>query len=620
MSYLKIQTVSDKKRFSLAIMLRMTEGVRRRLLSGQAIFLFLVCLLSVSPVLAEPAAQTEILSLTVQKNSTLDDLIVASGYGIDDENLETFLSEFMNLNPDIAYLSSLAQGTVVKIPVVHLKKINRDQPVIVGNNLPDGNPVAAESGAPPDLPTGNATAAEQAEKLEMGRFSNMDTAKAFLLKLIESGYTGGIEQQKNSNGQEEYKVYVLLSSAPGAEAGSESLTWSLLGQKGKSIHAAVTLTGIFTDNAFNTKENRKSDFSLLLTPEVWLNLPRTDKAADYENLSPRSTGGHVLDSLPGERLFGYQVSLYYRTDLPLIASKTSPYGSTATHKVAAGLALIGNRFSLNVSDQFEKAYQEREAGQVIRTDTRERYDANRFSAGVAYDTRNRFIFSLDYVNFITGYRSEIGEGLDRHDYGFTPTLRYRLTSKINLLAEYTYSVVSYDSNSSLDSKEQYFLGGLEWRLTEKSFGRVKAGYEVKDFIHGERYSGYSFELQLEQRLTPKTQFALAAYRKTNEMRVAGTAFTITTGARLSLSHMLTSKITTAFLLSYQNDRHKGTSLLSLSETAVNDDIYQAGVEVQYAFRRWLRARAEYFFTIKESSDPAFDYRSNTLLLGLTGAF
>jgi len=74
------------------------------------------------------------------------------------------------------------------------------------------------------------------------------------------------------------------------------------------------------------------------------------------------------------------------------------------------------------------------------------------------------------------------------------------------------------------------------------------------------------------------------------------------------------------MLSYINDKSKGTSLSSLSETAVNDDIYQAGLEVQYAFRRWFRTRVGYLFTQKNSSDPAFDYRTNTLLFGITGSF
>jgi hypothetical protein len=88
--------------------------------------------------------------------------------------------------------------------------------------------------------------------------------------------------------------------------------------------------------------------------------------------------------------------------------------------------------------------------------------------------------------------------------------------------------------------------------------------------------------------------------------------------------MITSKITAGVILAYLNDRNRGTyggtSVSSLSKTEVNDYLYQAGIEVQYAFRRWLRARAEYLFTTKNSSESSYDYRSNTLIFGLTGSF
>lgn len=474
--------------------------------------------------------------------------------------------------------------------------------------------VAAESGSPADpLP------AQPAVKAEMGRYSDIETAKAFLGRLTESGYTGSIEQQSDSSGQTTYKVLVELPAGSLDPGSAESLSWSLLGQRARNIHAAVTLTGIFTDNAFNTKTNRKSDFSVILSPEVWLNTPHTEKTVSYVNISPRSAGGHLLADLSGERLFGYQASLYYRADIPLLTSETSPYGKTPAQRLAAGLSYIGNNISLNLTDQFELSHQEREAGQFIG-DTGDRFNANRFNAGVGYDTRNRIIVSVDYVNFITGNRGITGQALDRHDWGLTPALRYRLSHKINLLAEYTYYAVSFDSNNTLDSREHYLIGGVEWRLTEKSFGRIKAGYVVKNFDHGDSYKGASIELQTEHRLSARTQLSLSAYRKTNETRVLNTAFAITTGARLALSHMITSKLSAALRLSYLRDRYRGTSASSLTETVVSDNIYQTGIEVQYSFRRWLRARAEYLFTLKNSSDPAFEYRSNTLLLGLTGTF
>ena len=625
MTLLKEKSKLNKNQFCPAVETRTAKGLRHRLQQGRSFLFVIIIVLLIHNAWAapNPSSQDKTLTVIVEKNSSLKDLIAASGYGIADEHVVAFRAEFMNLNPDVKSLNSLTRGTLVRVPVEHLVQISSGRSVLAQNAAPQ-KAVAAESGPPSDRQSGNTVNTEPTEKFEMGRFSDRETAEAFLMRLVESGYTGGIEQQNDSKGQAEYQVYVLLPFSVGGDTDSESLTWSILGKKGKDIHAAVTLTGLFTDNAFNTKANRKSDFSMFLTPEVWLNLPRTDKAVSYESVSPRSVGGHLLDTLPGERVYGYQASVYYRTDLPLITSNNSPYGSTATHKVAAGVAFIGNRFSLNVSDQLELSYQEREAGQIMRPDAQDRYNANRFSAAAAYDTRNRLIFSIDSVYFTTNYRLDTSEVFDRHDFGLTPAVRYRLTPKINLLVDYTYYTASYDNSGSLDSREQYLLGGLEWRLTEKSFGRLKAGYEVKDFKHGSDYKGFAFELQLDHRLTAKTQLSLSAFRKTNETRVYGTAFALSTGARLNLSHMITSKITAGVILAYLNDRNRGTyggtSVSSLSKTEVNDYLYQAGIEVQYAFRRWLRARAEYLFTTKNSSESSYDYRSNTLIFGLTGSF
>ncbi|MDP2157043.1 MAG: hypothetical protein Q8K68_04975, partial [Nitrospirota bacterium] len=70
----------------------------------------------------------------------------------------------------------------------------------------------AQTAAPASSDTGTGPAA-QTTKVEIGRFSNIETAKAFLLKLTESGYIGGVQQQKDSSGQAEYQVYLLLPAS-----------------------------------------------------------------------------------------------------------------------------------------------------------------------------------------------------------------------------------------------------------------------------------------------------------------------------------------------------------------------------------------------------------------------
>ncbi|GAB4489860.1 MAG: hypothetical protein OHK006_22000 [Thermodesulfovibrionales bacterium] len=418
-----------------------------------------------------------------------------------------------------------------------------------------------------------------------------------------------------------YQVYVLVPRSIEEDSASKTASWDLLGPKGKNIHAALTLFGVSTDNAFNTHNDRRSNFTLLLIPELWLNAPRTERAEAPGGLEPRASGGIIVDPYFGGLGAGYLANLYYRTDIPLNASSSSPYGSTPSHRIAGGLALAGNRFSISVSDQFDKSYQEKEAGMVIGDGTRDRYDANRLNARVIFDSKNRLILSIDFVDYRITYHNQGRLSDDRHDYGLIPAVRYRMTPKINLLFEYEYTDISYEDIGDQNSREHYMTGGLEWKFTEKSRGYIKAGYELKRFGRtGATYSGFSFSARGEHRLTPKTSIGLEAFRRTTETRMTGTSYAVSTGAELSLSHMLTSRITSGIRLAYWNDAYRGTHEEDLSDTFVREDICQAGITFQYAFRRWLTARAGYTYTFKDSSDPDLDYRTNTVFLGMTGSF
>lgn len=459
------------------------------------------------------------------------------------------------------------------------------------------------------------------EKTEMARFTKPETAQAFWAKLRESGYQGGVDELRDDAGKAVYQVYVLLPRSLEADNTPSGASWDLLGTKGKYVHAALTLLGISTDNAFNTHNDRRSNVTLFLIPELWLNAPRTESAESPGGLEPRASGGVILDPYFGGLGVGYLASLYYRTDIPLNSSSSSPYGSTPGHRISGGIALAGNRFSLMVSDQLDLSYQEKEAGMVISDDSRDRYDANRFNARVIFDSKNRLILSLDFVDYRINYHNQDRISGDRHDYSLIPAVRYRITPKINLLLEYEFTDISYEDLAGLNSREHYLTGGVEWKFTEKSRGYLRAGYETKRFDRtGETYSGFSFSVRGEHRLTPKTQIGVEAYRRTTETRMVGTSYAVSTGANLSLSHMLTSRITSGIHLAYWNDAYRGTREERLSDTFVREEIYQAGITLQYAFRRWLKARAGYTYTVKDSSESDFDYRTNTVFLGLTGSF
>ena len=74
-------------------------------------------------------AENKIFAFKLQKNISLDDLIVSSGYSISDEDVVVFMTDFLNLNPSVKSISSLKKGMLVRVPLKHLKKVSKAGPV-----------------------------------------------------------------------------------------------------------------------------------------------------------------------------------------------------------------------------------------------------------------------------------------------------------------------------------------------------------------------------------------------------------------------------------------------------------------------------------------------------------
>ncbi|MDP2156227.1 MAG: hypothetical protein Q8K68_00785, partial [Nitrospirota bacterium] len=70
----------------------------------------------------EKTRDNRVLALRLQKSISLDELIQTAGYGISDDNVILFLTEFLELNPTVKGVSILKKGTLVRMPVRHLKK------------------------------------------------------------------------------------------------------------------------------------------------------------------------------------------------------------------------------------------------------------------------------------------------------------------------------------------------------------------------------------------------------------------------------------------------------------------------------------------------------------------
>lgn len=477
------------------------------------------------------------------------------------------------------------------------------------------------------------------EKVNVITLDSREKAESFARDLEKSGYKTVVTAGEKGDSQN-YKVFILidkkeqnpsdasggLSQGPADNITTQDKTrsyesdekpsWGMLEKRHRYVHASLSLSGIYTDNALSSTNNKQSDFSTFLSPAIWIEFPYSSQHLAPLSLSSRSPGGSLLTRQWPDSLLRYQASLYYTTNIPLTSSSGGlAFGKIPSQTLTGRLLLSGNRFSLLAEDQYEFAHQEQEAGDVATTGKNDRYNSNLFNILLSYESRNRLVFQVGYSHFITGYHSDLGSFRDRQDNGFSASVSYKLSPKIDLTAEYRYLDISYDNAGGLDSSEHYVMGGLSWKITAKSRGLLKVGYGVKNFDHlSDRFNYFSFEAQLDHRFTPKTALSLSAFRKTRETNVMGMAFALTTGVNVRLQHLLTSRLTSSAGFIVANDHYKTWPQLT---SGVKSRIYQVNLALQYEFRKWLRGGIGYAYTIKNSSDSTLEYKSNTFYFNIT---
>jgi hypothetical protein len=383
------------------------------------------------------------------------------------------------------------------------------------------------------------------------------------------------------------------------------------------LHPAITVTEVYTDNAFSTKRDKKSDFSTYVIPNFTLAFPLLSVSMDpsqTQNTTPRSPSGLLVSTLTPEVLRRLQLFASYEPIIPVV-SKNSPSGNMIGHKLDGTAAYnMRSGISLSANDSFVRSYDTRSA-KTTTGDEVDKYRSNLLNAIASYDTGNRLRLRLDYSNFMLNYDAASTGFRDRRDNAYTAYLYFRVQPRTSLFAQYTFIDIDHIRDPLLDSEEQNMFGGVEWDITAKSKGVLKAGYGIKDFeAMNERPRNFICEAQLYHRFTSKTSAILKAFRKTNETDIETALYMVSNGVTLDYQQRITSKVTGAMNFLYEDDDYKGGV-----DDGRNDKIYQAGIRFQYAFRRWLRTDFGYTFTERRSNRSEFDFSSNTVSVGLTGS-
>lgn len=403
------------------------------------------------------------------------------------------------------------------------------------------------------------------------------------------------------------------SDVPIGETKKE-ITEDVFGPRGGFFHPFLSVIEYYSDNVFNNDRNKKSDFVTIISPGIWLSIPHVrEKLLNIEtsNISP---GGFTISRQKYEFFKRYQTYLFYNADIERFSRFES--GNTTSHKLEGFFQYnTPGGLSAEIVDQFIKSHDAWGTGLSTKLD---KFKTNLINFVLSYNLSERFKLRTEYSNFYVDYDASRNNFRDRVDNVISGYIFYRIKPKTSLFFEYEMMDINYDKDIISNSKEHHYYTGIEWNITAKSSGSIKAGYGIKDFSSSLKDSNnFIFEIKLDHKFTPKTSLILRATRRTEETNIYPTYYIMSNTIEAEYLQRIRSKILLYLALSYAREDYRGKVLYNNIVSKIKDDYYRGAVALQYEFREWLKADFGYIFNKRNSSLKDFDYTTNIIFLRLT---
>jgi hypothetical protein len=414
---------------------------------------------------------------------------------------------------------------------------------------------------------------------------------------------------------EEFNTDIVYDT--GAEGGEAEISDDIFERKGGYIHPFLTISGYYTDNVFNVRDGKENDFITIISPGIWLALPRTRENLLSINSSSISPGGFYIGGFSPASFRRHQAYLYYRADFELYDKFNDE--NAINHK-AEGFYQVNARggLSIKVADQYIYSHDTRASGFSTELD---KYWTNLFNVTLTYKRPGRkFSLRGDYTNFIVNYDNDRNIFRDRTDNAFALYIFYHFKPKTAAFIEYDLVYVNYDEDLLSDSTEQHLFAGLQWDITAKSKAVLKAGYGIKEFEKDiEESREFMLEAIFNHRFTSKSSMKFFALRKINETNISLTDYILSNTLGAEYSHLLTSKIRGRLSISYTNDTYREAITLGGVTDEREDEYIAATAALEYDIRKWLKTEAGYTYRDRDSNFQDFDYSGYVVFFSISAS-
>lgn len=366
---------------------------------------------------------------------------------------------------------------------------------------------------------------------------------------------------------------------------------------GVDIYPTVTVLEKYDTNIFSSEANAKKSWITVLNPNVlfqakngmnvfslnyglqkgWVHASRTDDYLDH----------NILGSAH------FEPSSRVRADLSASHDRMhDDRGSTFTGAAAAATAGFTNPDKYHVTA------------------------VNGVLGYGAKDAKGRFDLAAGYSDKRYDNHRTTTQTRDLKSTNAGGTFFWQVMPKTSLLLEARYNKFDYvfkSATTDLDSKEYRYYAGLEWEITGKTTGSVRAGQQQKNFANpaSKDFKGFGWEANIDW--MPKSYSMLNLSTSSYPSETDGTgsyiksqAYNLTWMHEWSkiLSHTVYGGLTTSKYVDDPANR--------------KDDITSAGISLDYQVRRWLTAGVAYDYSQRKSSAANSDYKRNIFTFKVTG--
>lgn len=193
---------------------------------------------------------------------------------------------------------------------------------------------------------------------------------------------------------------------------------------------------------------------------------------------------------------------------------------------------------------------------------------------------------------------------------------YRIGPSTQLTADLSLADITYLHNEisteTDDNTDSEVLFGVRWNGVSDTVGKIKFGYQFKDFddVNTDDFSGNTINLALLWKPLERTSLEVSVSRDAEDTTTDDADYVLALSGSLALKHEWSSQLNSKLYLGYANSEYVGSS------SNREDDTLNTSIDFTYDLARWISVTVGYEYTDRASTQSYSEYTQNLFNLGV----